>query len=340
MKSPYPARPSGSKAPISFWSLRWVSNRLGEAERLSSTFLKKLTMSTAFNYKHLYYFWVVAKEGGITRAADKLGMAVQTVSAQVRELERALGYSLLKPAGRGLVLTDAGLAAMQQADQIFQLGESLPDRVRDAVSAPSVRLAVGISDGLPKLAVHRLMQPVLNEPNLRLVCHEGEFDDLLGDLALHRLDVVLSDRPTPNNANIKLYNHALGFSAVAWYGVSALLQRGTTSFPACLAEIPVLLPTGHAAVRARLDMWFEHRGIRPRVVGEFEDSALLKTFGARGMGVFPAAEWVQDDLLADPGMQCLGPCEGVMENFFAIGSEKKVQHPLVLRLLQQVLLNP
>jgi len=297
-------------------------------------------MSTAFNYKHLYYFWVVAKEGGITRAADKLGMAVQTVSAQVRELERALGYALLKPAGRGLELTDAGLAAMQQADQIFQLGEALPERVRDAVSTPSVRLAVGISDGLPKLVVHRLLQPVLNEPNLRLVCHEGEFDDLLGDLALHRLDVVLSDRPAPNNANIKLYNHALGSSPVAWYGASALLKGTKLKFPDYLAAMPLLLPTGHAAVRARLDLWFEQRGIRPRVVGEFEDSALLKTFGARGMGVFPAAEWVQDDLLADSGMQHLGPCDGVVEHFFAIGTEKKVQHRLVLRLLQPALQNP
>jgi hypothetical protein len=173
----------------------------------------------------------VAKEGGITRAADKLGMAVQTVSAQERELERSLGYALLKPAGRGLVLTDAGLAALQQADQIFQLGERLPDQVRDAVSAPSVRLAVGISDGLPKLVVHRLLQPVLSEPNLRLLCHEGEFDDLLGDLALHRLDVVLSDRPAPNNANINLYNHALGSSPMAWYGVNFILGVGLALAP-------------------------------------------------------------------------------------------------------------
>ena len=200
-------------------------------------------MRTTFNYKHLYYFWVVAKEGGITRAADKLDMAVQTVSAQVRELERSLGYALLKPAGRGLVLTDAGLAAMQQADQIFQLGENLPALVRDAVSSPTVRLAAGISDGLPKLVVRRIMQPVMSEPHLRLLCHEGEFDELLGDLALHRLDVVLSDRPAPGNANIKLYNHALGTSPVSWYGTAALVKSAKKKFPASLAEVPVLLPT-------------------------------------------------------------------------------------------------
>jgi LysR family transcriptional activator of nhaA len=291
-------------------------------------------MSTPFNYKHLYYFWVVAKEGGISRAAEKLDMAVQTVSAQVRELERALGYALLKPSGRGLVLTDAGLAAMQQADQIFQLGENLPARVKDAVSAPTVRLAVGICDGLPKLVVHRLLQPVMAEPNLRLLCHEGELNDLLGDLALHRLDVVLSDRPAPVNPNIKLYNHALGSSTIAWYGTVALAKTALRDFPQSLADVPLLLPTAHTAMRDRLDHWFEQRAIRPRIVGEFEDSALLKTFGASGMGVFPAAEWVHDNLLAHYAVQRLGTCEGVTEHFFAIGTEKKVQHPLVQRLLK------
>jgi len=294
-------------------------------------------MSTSFNYKHLYYFWVVAKEGGISRAADKLDMAVQTVSAQVRELERALGYALLKPAGRGLVLTDAGLAAMQQADQIFQLGEDLPARVRDAVSAPTVRLAVGVCDGLPKLVVHRLIQPVIAEPHLRLLCHEGNLNDLLGDLALHRLDVVLSDRPAPVNPNIKLYNHALGSSTIGWYGTAAMRKAAVKDFPRSLAQIPMLLPTPHTAVRDRLDLWFEQRAIRPRIVGEFADSALLKTFGASGMGIFPAAEWVHDDLLAHYAVQRIGPCEGVAEQFFAIGTEKKVQHPLVQRLLQPAL---
>jgi LysR family transcriptional activator of nhaA len=291
-------------------------------------------MSTTFNYKHLYYFWVVAKEGGISRAAEKLDMAVQTVSAQVRELERSLGYALLKPAGRGVVLTEAGQAAMQQADLIFQLGENLPARVRDAVSTPVVRLAVGVCDGLPKLVVHRLLKPVIGEPNLRLVCHEGGLDELLGDLALHRLDIVLADRPAPANPNIKLYSHALDSSTIGWYGTSALVKAASTDFPQSLSEVPVLLPTMHTAMRDRLDKWFEQRAIRPRIVGEFADGALLKTFGASGMGVFPAAEWVHDDLLAHYAVQRIGSCEGVTEHFFAIGTEKKVLHPLVQRLLQ------
>ena len=294
-------------------------------------------MSIPFNYKHLYYFWVVAKEGGISRAADKLDMAVQTVSAQVRELERSLGYALLKPAGRGLVLTEAGLATMKQADQIFQLGEALPARVRDAVSAPIVRLAVGICDGLPKLVVRRLIQPAMVEPNLHLLCHEGSLNDLLGDLALHRLDVVLSDRPAPANPNIKLYSHSLGTSTIGWYGSAELVAAAGQDFPRSLGNVPLLLPTAHTAVRDRVDQWFEQRAIRPRVVGEFADSALLKTFGASGMGVFPAAEWVHDDLLAYYAVKRLGPCEGVSEQFFAIGTEKKVHHPLVQRLLQPAL---
>lgn len=167
-------------------------------------------MSLDFSYRHLYYFWVVAKEGGMARAAERLGMAVQTISTQVRELEQALGHSLLQPAGRGLQLTDAGRAAMRQADQIFSLGEQLPALLQAAVGAPELRLTVGISDGLPKLAVRRLLQPVMGTPQLRLLCHEDEFDDLLADLALHRLDVVLADRPAPVNRNLRLYSHEIG----------------------------------------------------------------------------------------------------------------------------------
>ncbi len=290
-------------------------------------------MSTQFNYRHLYYFWVVAKEGGVSKAATRLDMAVQTVSAQVRELERSLGYALLKPAGRGLTLTEAGLATMRQADLIFQLGEQLPSVVRDAVSSPTVRLAVGISDGLPKLVVRQLLQPVVTSANLRLLCHQAAFEDLLADLALHRLDVVLSDRAAPANPNIKLYSHAMGSSPIAWYG-SAQYATAMKDFPASLVEVPLLLPTAHTAVRVRLNHWFDQKGIQPRIAGEFEDSALLKTFGASGMGVFPAAQWVHDELIARYSVQRLGPCDGVNEHYFAIGTDKKVLHPLVQQLIQ------
>ena len=290
-------------------------------------------MSLDFSYRHLYYFWVVAQQGGMAKAAATLGMAVQTVSTQVRGLERALGQTLLKPAGRGLVLTEAGQAALHQADQIFALGGQLPQRVRDAVSAPSVRLAVGISDGLPKLVVRRLLQPVIDTPRLRLLCHEDEFDDLLGDLALHRLDVVLADRPAPSNPNLRLYSHALGSSPLAWYAPPALLAACQAGFPQSLARVPVLLPTPHAASRQRLDLWFQRHGVLPQVVGEFEDSALLVTFAAAGMGVFPAAVDLDDKLTQRYGVQRVAACDGVDEHFFAIATEKRVLHPLVQRLL-------
>jgi LysR family transcriptional activator of nhaA len=290
-------------------------------------------MSQDFNYKHLYYFWVVAKEGGVSRAAQRLGMAVQTVSAQVRELERSLGHVLLKPAGRGLALTDAGQAAMRQAEQIFELGKQLPEVVADAATSPSLRLAVGISNGLPKLAVRQLLLPVLDEPQLRLLCHEHRFEDLLAELALHRLDVVLADRPAPPNPSLKLYSHSLGSSPMAWYAPEELLAAARRDFPRSLARVPVLLPTAHAGVRARLDQWFERQGVKPRVVGEFEDAALLATFGAGGLGVFAAAELVQNKLAERYQLRRVGPCEGVDEHFYAIDTAKRVAHPLVRRLL-------
>jgi LysR family transcriptional activator of nhaA len=291
-------------------------------------------MTPDFNYRHLYYFWAVAKEGGMARAAERLGMAVQTVSTQVRELERSLGHTLLVPDGRGLRLTVAGEATMRHAEQIFQLGEALPAAILGAIGSPSVRLTVGISDGLPKLAVRRLMQPVMHTAQLKLLCHEDRFDDLLGELALHRLDVVLADRAAPANPNLKVYSHALGSSTVAWYAPAALHTAALLDFPFSLATTPVLLPTTQAAVRSRLDVWFERHGIKPNVVGEFEDSALLKTFGAAGMGVFPAAEWAHDELTLHNQLIRVGLCQGVDEHFFGIAAQKKVLHPLVHLLLR------
>ena len=290
-------------------------------------------MKGPLNYHHLYYFWVVAKEGGMSAAAARLGMAVQTVSTQVRELERALGHTLLKPAGRGLALTDAGGVALRQAEQIFQLGQDLPGAVRDAVSSPTTRLVVGIADGLPKLVARRLMQPVFTEQALRLVCHVDEFDDLLGDLALHRLDVVLADRPAPANPNLKVYSHLLESSGIAWYASPELRTAARRGFPQSLARVPVLLPTAHTALRDRLDQWFEREGVLPNITGEFEDSALLKTFGAGGMGVFPAALLVHDDLNSRYGVTQVGVCHGVQDHYFAVAAEKRLVHPLVQRLL-------
>ena len=292
-------------------------------------------MSLAFNHRHLYYFWVVAKEGSMSRAAERLGMAVQTVSAQVRELERDLGCQLLRPAGRGLALTEAGQVALQQAEQIFQLSQALPELVLATVQAPSVRLAVGIADGLPKLEVRRLLQPVLGVANLRLVCDDGEMADLLADLVLHKLDVVLTDHPAPPNMQLKVHSHSLGTSDIGWYGAPHWWEAAHAGFPASLQQVPLLLPTPHSMVRGPLDRWLLHKSLRPRVVGEIEDSALLETFGSTGLGVFPAALAAEEELRKRSQVQLIGACEGVQEHYYAISTERKVLHPLVQQMLNR-----
>ncbi|MCZ2405566.1 MAG: LysR family transcriptional regulator [Burkholderiales bacterium] len=287
-----------------------------------------------FNYRHLYYFWRVAREGSMSRAAARLDMAVQTVSAQVRELERDLGCQLLRPAGRGLALTEAGVVALRQAEQIFPLGEALPELVRAQAQQPAVRLVVGIADGLPKPEVQRLLHPVLEVPGLRLVCHEGEMADLLADLALQRLDVVLADHPAPFRPHLRVHNHPLGRAAMGWYAAPCWWAQAAQDFPAALQQVPVLLPTAHATVRGQLDQWLAHKGLRPRIVGEFEDNALLEAFGASGLGVFPGAVAAQQALEQRTGVRLVGTCDGVEEHYFAISTERRVAHPLVLRLLE------
>ena len=291
-------------------------------------------MSQSFNYRHLFYFWVVAKEGGIARAAERLDMAVQTISAQVRELEKSLGATLLRTEGRNLVLTDAGVAALHEADHIFALGEQLPVRVREAASGPTLRLNLGISDGIAKLAVHRLLTPVLDEPHLRLLCHEGEFQPLLGELALHKLDAVLADRAAPPNPALRTTSQLLGSSAIAWYAPPLWAEAAANGFPHSLAVVPVLLPTDHAAMRARIDHWLERERIRPRIAGEFEDSALLSTFAATGMGVMPAPVSLGEHLAQTHGLVQVGSTPEVQEQFHLIYSARKVMHPLLTRLLE------
>ena len=287
-----------------------------------------------FNYRHLYYFWVVASAGGVSRGAERLGVAVQTVSVQLQSLERALGVALFKPAGRSIALTEAGEAAHRQAEQIFQLGAALPDAVRAAAAgAPTVRLAVGVSDGLAKLVVHDLLAPVTGAAGLRLLCPEGPFEHLLGELALHRLDLVLADRPAPPNPNLRLYNHLLATSGVAWFAPTVLAAQGRAGFPNTLATMPVLMPTPQSALRSLLDRWFEGQGLQPRVAGEFGDSALMKTFAAAGLGLFPGSAMVDEAMSARYGVELIGRCDGLEERFYAIGTERKVQHPWVQRLL-------
>jgi LysR family transcriptional regulator, transcriptional activator of nhaA len=286
------------------------------------------------NYRHLYYFWIVVKEGGFARAAERLDMAVQTISAQVRELEKSIGRQLLKSAGRGVAMTEAGETAFNRAEQIFQLGEALLDEIREADGQSTARLAVGLSDGISKLAAHALLAPVLDTPSLRLLCHEGEHAQLLSELALHRLDLVLACQPAPHNADLRVVSQRLVGSPVDWYGPAALIGKASRAgFPQCLADLPVLLPTGHAALRARLDRWFEAAGIRPRIVGEFEDSALMAVFAARGLGVFPLAELGAEDLSLLRGLRWLGRADGVIEEIHAIRSRRGQHHALASQVV-------
>jgi LysR family transcriptional activator of nhaA len=287
-----------------------------------------------YNYRHLYYFWVVAKEGSMSRAAERLNIAIQTISAQVHELEKSLGYLLFKPAGRGITLTESGYAALEIADQIFLLGEQLPEAVREAASSRKIKITVGVSDGLPKLVTRQLLAPILKK-SVQLIAHEGEFEDLLADLALHRLDIVLADRPAPANKNLQVYSEELIKTSIAWFGPKKLLKESKKPFPECLNELPVLLPTSHSKVRYLIDQWFSENGIIPNITGEFEDSALLKTFAASGLGVFPAGESIKKDLQETYHIEMIGKCEHVYEYFYAIRSEKKIQHPLVEAIIRR-----
>lgn len=286
------------------------------------------------NYRHLYYFWVVAKEGGFARAAERLDMAIQTISAQVKVLEQEIGHQLLKPAGRGVAVTDAGQAVFARAEEIFRLGQLIPEEAAAAASGQAQRLAVGLSDGLSKLAAHRLLSPVLDTPSLRLVCHEGEVDELMAELALHQLDLVLACRPPAPNSNLRLSSERLLVSRVDWYGPASLVGSAQVdAFPGSLAQLPLLLPTAHAALRGRIDRWFEAQRIQPRIVGEFEDSALLSVFGAQGMGVFPVTALGAADLTATRGLCLLGRSEGLHEEIHAIRSRRGMHHPLVQQVL-------
>lgn len=286
------------------------------------------------NYRHLYYFWTVGKAGGFARAAERLGVAIQTVSAQVRELERDLGHQLLKPVGRGVGLTEAGEAAFAKAEEIFQIGQGLPQAVASAARQRVVGLRVGLSDGISKLAAHALLGPVLGTPGLHLVCHEGEFAPLLGELALHQLDLVLAGAGAPPNPNLRLVSDRLVSSPVDWYGPAQWVDAARqAAFPACLAEVPVLLPTGHSVLRSTLDRWFQDLDLRPHVVGEFEDSALLSVFAARGLGVFPVSRLGADDVGLLKGLSLLGRCEAVREDIHAIRNRHGQHHPLVQQIL-------
>jgi LysR family transcriptional regulator, transcriptional activator of nhaA len=292
--------------------------------------------NTGTNFRHLHYFWVVAKEGSITRAAERLGLAVQTVSTQLALLEQSIGKSLFQQQGRRLVLTEAGRLALSYADQIFLLGEQMQEALDEADSARA-RLTVGISDSLPKLTAFRLLEATMHLPTpVRLVCYEDEFEALLADLALHKLDVVLTDRAVRSGTTLRVFSHQLFESETVVVGVPALAAVYGNGFPGNLNGAPFLLPTRNNALRGRIDEWFELHKVQPDVVGEFEDNALLNTFGRRGLGLFFAPAALAADMAEQFGAVEVGPVPQVREQFYAISNERKIQHPAVEAILSAV----
>ncbi len=295
-------------------------------------------MKPPLNFRHLHYFWVTAQEGSFTRAAERLGIAVQTVSAQIARLEASLGAALLAPQGRRLVPTEAGKIALGYAEQIFPLADRLVESLRESGGEGVLRLAVGIVDALPKLIAHRFLSAATATGGaarpLRLICEEGDFEDLVADLALHRFDVVLADRPATASASLRVYNHPLTVCEIALFGVPALADRCREDFPARIGDLPVLLPARGNALRARLEQWFAVREIRPRVAGEFEDTALMMTFGRRGLGLFPAPAILAADIEAQYGAIAAGELAGVREEYYAITAERRIRHPAVEAILR------
>ena len=288
------------------------------------------------NFRHLYYFWVVAKEGGVTRAATRLGLAIQTVSTQLALLEESIGKALFSQQGRRLVLTEAGRLALAYADQIFLLGEQMQEALGEADSGKT-RLTVGISDSLPKLTALRLLEATMRLPKpVRLVCYEDQFEALLADLALHKLDVVLTDRAVRSGTTLRVFSHQLFESETIVAGIPALAAIHAADFPNRLSGAPFLLPTRNNALRGRIDEWFELHNVRPDIVGEFEDNALLNTFGRRGMGLFFAPAALAGDLAEQFGAVQVGPVPQVREQFYAISNERKIKHPAVEAILSAV----
>ena len=285
------------------------------------------------NYHHLFYFWTVAKEGSIASACQRLRLAQPTISGQLRQLEETLGEKLFARAGRGLVLTEVGQLAYRYADEIFGLGQELQDVLKGGPRGRPMRLVVGISEVLPKLIAYRILQPALNLPQaVQLVCYEDKPERLLADLSEHKLDVVLSDSPLSAAVRVKAFNHVLGACGVKLFGAPALAARYRKRFPASLDGAPFLLPSEGSSLRRSLEQWFDERGIRPRVVGEFQDSALMNTFGQAGAGIFAAPSAVEQEVRAQYRVSAIGSLDSVVERFYALSVERKLKHPAVVAI--------
>ncbi|CAA0121382.1 Transcriptional activator protein NhaR [Halioglobus japonicus] len=287
------------------------------------------------NYNHLLYFWTVAREGSIAKATQTLHLTPQTISGQLKLLEASVGEPLFHRVGRGLAMTETGHMVYQYADEIFALGAELTSRVKTGRGVAPDLLAVGIVNAIPKLVSSRILQPVLkSEKAIRLVCREGGLDTLLGELAVHQLDLVLSDRPIPSGLSVKAFSHALGSSAIALFARKGTARQYEKNFPQSLDKAPILLPTVDNPIRRALDDWFDQQGIAPTLVAEFEDSALMKAFGEAGNGIFPAPAAFGDEVEQMYRCRRIGPDLTVEEKYYAISPERKLKHPAVLNIIE------
>lgn len=287
------------------------------------------------NYNHLLYFWTVAREGSIVKATEILHLTPQTISGQLKLLEESVGEPLFHRVGRGLSMTETGHMVYQYADEIFMLGAELTSRVKTGrVIVPAV-LSVGIVSSIPKLVTAQILQPVFDsEIPIRLVCREGGLERLLGDLAVHQLDMVLSDRPIPSGLSVKAFSHALGVSEIALFGRKGTTRRYEKNFPQCLDKAPILLPTIDNPIRRALDEWFDENNVSPTLIAEFEDSALMKAFGEAGNGLFPSPLAISAEVEQMYHSKCIGPAIPVEEKYFAISPERKLKHPAVLNIIE------
>lgn len=285
------------------------------------------------NYHHLQYFWAVSQEGSVAKASEKLHVTPATISIQLRDLEKQLGVKLFRKAGRGLALTEMGTAVQSYANDIFATGQELLDMVHGRPGEGPILFRVGIKDVMPKLIAYQLLEPTLQTAQeIRVACHEGDVSRLIADLAIHKLDVVLSDTPIDPSMKVKAYSHLLGESDVVLVGTKELAKKVRKDFPDSLNSTPILLPMKDTVLRRSLDIWFDENEIRPQIRGEFEDSAMMKIMGKAGVGVFPVTAIISEEVQAMYRVEPIATVPGVTERFYALSVERKIKHPAVLAI--------
>ncbi len=287
------------------------------------------------NYRHLHYFWAVAREGGVARASERLNLTPQTISGQLNLLEDHLGVELFTRVGRNLKLTETGRLVLSYADEIFSLGGELEEVIRQLPEGRPQLFRVGVVDVLAKSITHRILEPALQlaEP-VRMICREASLDMLLAELAVHRLDLVLADRPIPSTVSTRGFSHKLGECAVSFFATQKLARTCAGDFPACLEGAPLLLPGNGTQLRSGIDQWLDKHRIHPRVIAEFDDSALMKAFGQQGAGIFIAPAAIEAEVEWQYEVSAIGRVDTVKEHFYAISVERRVTHPVVSAVVE------